>query len=107
MLLEELAVDRPRQLHQRTVHVGDRIKPRVQQVVLEAGRSRQHARMIDERLYTKESIDQNYTELILTLRQLARSHEESKLKSDRLSKAWARKRERARDPACPIGSPPG
>ncbi len=44
--------------------------------------------------YDKESINQNWTQLIISIVYMARAHEESEAKSKRLSAAWESKREK-------------
>jgi DNA invertase Pin-like site-specific DNA recombinase len=46
--------------------------------------------------YTRESINQNFGNLMYSLMVLSRSHEESAVKSMRVAAAWAKKREQAR-----------
>lgn len=46
----------------------------------------------DRREYSRESIQANYTELIVSIAVMARAHEESLTKSHRISKAWEQKR---------------
>lgn len=50
----------------------------------------------DGQVYSKESIDQNPYQIMVSLGPMIRSHEESKLKSKRVGEAWEKKRERAR-----------
>jgi len=50
----------------------------------------------DGQVYSKESIDQNPYQIMVSLGPMIRSHEESKLKSERVGEAWAKKRDRAR-----------
>lgn len=45
--------------------------------------------------YTKESIDQNWAQLIISITYMARAYDESKRKSQRLKAAWEEKRKKA------------
>ena len=47
----------------------------------------------DGREYTPESLDRDHTDLLVSLLTFMRAHEESETKSQRLSQAWAKKRE--------------
>jgi DNA invertase Pin-like site-specific DNA recombinase len=51
----------------------------------------------NNREYTKETINSNVGELIVGLTIMSRAHEESKMKSFRVGKAWMAKREKASD----------
>lgn len=52
--------------------------------------------LVDQRVYDRERInDGNFTDIIISLTILSRANEESRMKSSRLSAAWANKRERA------------
>ena len=52
--------------------------------------------LADERIYDREKInDGNFTDLIISLTILSRANEESRMKSSRVSAAWAAKRDRA------------
>lgn len=52
--------------------------------------------LADERVYDREKInDGNFTDLIISLTILSRANEESRMKSSRVSAAWAAKRDRA------------
>ena len=52
--------------------------------------------LADERIYDREKInDGNFTDLIISLTILSRANEESRMKSSRVSAAWAAKRGRA------------
>jgi DNA invertase Pin-like site-specific DNA recombinase len=54
--------------------------------------------LADERLYDREKInDGNFTDLIISLTILSRANEESRMKSSRVSAAWAAKRSRAHE----------
>ena len=53
------------------------------------------ATLSDNRIYTSDSAD-NFTELLISLSVMSRAHEESKIKGQRVGKAWANKRELAR-----------
>lgn len=44
--------------------------------------------LVDNRLYSRESILANYSELIVSIAVMARSHDESRHKSDRRKKSW-------------------
>lgn len=46
----------------------------------------------DNQIYDKESINNNWTSLIISLTVMSRAHEESKMKSQRLAAAWSAKR---------------
>jgi DNA invertase Pin-like site-specific DNA recombinase len=51
--------------------------------------------LADERLYDREKInDGNFTDLIISLTILSRANEESRMKSSRVSAAWAAKRQK-------------
>lgn len=50
----------------------------------------------DGQVYSKESIDKNPYQIMVSLGPMIRSHEESQIKSVRVGEAWAKKRERAR-----------
>lgn len=50
----------------------------------------------DNQIYSKEHIKQNWTQLIISISILARAHEESLMKSIRLSSVWAKKKQEAR-----------
>jgi DNA invertase Pin-like site-specific DNA recombinase len=51
--------------------------------------------LADQRVYDRERInDGNFTDIIISLTILSRANEESRMKSTRLSAAWANKRER-------------
>jgi DNA invertase Pin-like site-specific DNA recombinase len=52
--------------------------------------------LTDGQVYSKESIDQNPYQIMVSLGPMIRSHEESAVKSVRVSEAWGKKRERAR-----------
>ncbi|WP_445500641.1 recombinase family protein [Microvirga sp. G4-2] len=47
----------------------------------------------DGYIYSEETINQNFAQLIVSLSIMSRAHEESARKSDRLIRAWRRKRE--------------
>jgi DNA invertase Pin-like site-specific DNA recombinase len=51
--------------------------------------------LLDNREYTKETVNANVGELIVSLTIMSRAHEESATKSKRLKEAWQKKRERA------------
>jgi DNA invertase Pin-like site-specific DNA recombinase len=55
------------------------------------------ATLQDNQIYTPESINQNTHQLMLSLSIMARAHEESKIKSNRLSASWSNKRENAKN----------
>jgi DNA invertase Pin-like site-specific DNA recombinase len=48
--------------------------------------------LTDGMRYSKESVDKNFSELLISLTIMSRAHEESKMKSIRLSAAWKEKR---------------
>lgn len=48
--------------------------------------------LTDGMQYSKESVDKNFSELLISLTIMSRAHEESKMKSIRLSAAWKEKR---------------
>ncbi len=50
-----------------------------------------------ERVYSRESLRGDHSQLMMSLFVMARAHEESATKSDRVGRAWAAKRERARE----------
>jgi len=50
----------------------------------------------DRRVYSAESIGNNFTELIVSIAVMSRAHEESALKSQRVTKAWDKKRDAAK-----------
>jgi DNA invertase Pin-like site-specific DNA recombinase len=50
-----------------------------------------------ERVYSRESLRGDHSQLMMSLFVMARAHEESATKSDRVGRAWAVKRERARE----------
>jgi DNA invertase Pin-like site-specific DNA recombinase len=64
---------------------------RVFQDILEAGIT--VATIGDGYVYTEERINRDWTQLIVSLSIMSRAHEESARKSDRLIRAWRRKRE--------------
>jgi hypothetical protein len=49
----------------------------------------------DGQEYSRESIDNNWTQLIMSITYMARAHEESQAKAKRLAGAWKNKREKA------------
>lgn len=51
--------------------------------------------LADNREYSSASVKNNFTDLIVSIAVMARAHEESVMKSQRISKAWAAKREAA------------
>lgn len=51
--------------------------------------------LLDNRLYTAESVTKNPTDLIISITVMMRAHEESETKSKRVSEAWTKKRENA------------
>lgn len=54
--------------------------------------------LVDERVYDRQRInDGNFTDIIISLTILSRANEESRMKSSRLSAAWANKRDRLSD----------
>ncbi|CAA0110550.1 Uncharacterised protein [Starkeya nomas] len=54
------------------------------------------ATLQDGRVFTSDSLDQNFGELLVSLSVMYRAHEESLTKGKRVSAAWSNKRERAR-----------
>jgi len=54
----------------------------------------------DNREYTKDTINANFSELIISLTIMSRAHEESATKSMRLKEVWKNKRTRAIDGDC-------
>jgi DNA invertase Pin-like site-specific DNA recombinase/ElaB/YqjD/DUF883 family membrane-anchored ribosome-binding protein len=48
--------------------------------------------LIDKREYTKETVNNNFSEMMFSLMTMARAHEESSTKAMRLGKAWEGKR---------------
>lgn len=54
------------------------------------------ATLQDGRVYTSDTLDQNFGELLVSLSVMYRAHEESLTKGRRVSAAWSNKRERAR-----------
>lgn len=53
--------------------------------------------LADRQIYSSASIDENYTQLIISLSIMARSHEESKIKANRVHQAYNNKKQLARD----------
>jgi len=51
--------------------------------------------LMDGYRYSKESIRENWTQLVISLTIMSRASEESKTKADRLNSAWAAKRKKA------------
>jgi len=51
----------------------------------------------DKQSYSIASVDENYNQLLISLGIMARSHEESKIKSDRVHKAFNKKKKLARE----------
>jgi DNA invertase Pin-like site-specific DNA recombinase len=49
----------------------------------------------DEKVYTQESINENFTDMMMSLMIMFRAHEESLTKSTRIRGAWANKRKQA------------
>lgn len=66
---------------------------RVFQDILEAGIV--IATVADGHVYSEESVDENWTQLIVSLAVMSRAHEESARKADRLRAAWKRKRQQS------------
>ena len=58
--------------------------------------------LADNQKYTEESISKNFGDLFISLGSMLRAHEESAIKAARLSAAWGRKRELARESGKPI-----
>jgi len=52
--------------------------------------------LIDKRTYTRESVNRNPTELIISIVFMIRGYDESKTKSDRLKATWGNKRNKAK-----------
>jgi len=52
--------------------------------------------LADGHEYSKASIKKNFTELIISISVMSRAHEESALKSQRVTKAWDKKRDAAK-----------
>ena len=48
--------------------------------------------LIDGKVYNRETLRNNYTDLIVSITIMARAHEESSTKSDRIKEAWITKR---------------
>ncbi len=48
--------------------------------------------LADEKAYNRDAINQNPTDLILSILMMVRAHEESAMKGHRVAKAWAKKR---------------
>lgn len=49
--------------------------------------------LADQMVYSRESIKENWTQLIISLAIMSRYHEESAIKADRLRTAWVKKRQ--------------
>lgn len=49
--------------------------------------------LTDSMQYSRESVDKNFSELLISLTIMSRAHEESKMKSLRLSAVWKKKRD--------------
>ncbi|WP_158675362.1 recombinase family protein [Thiohalobacter thiocyanaticus] len=49
----------------------------------------------DGRSYSKDSLNESFTDIIISLTMMARAHDESKTKSERLRAAWSHKRKTA------------
>lgn len=58
----------------------------------------------DNQEYSAEKIRGDWTALIVSLAIMSRAHEESKLKADRVAKAWRRKKDEARNERRPLTS---
>ena len=56
----------------------------------------------DKQIYSKEILANSWSPLLVSLTIMARAHEESKLKGDRVRAAWTRKRERAQTDRKPL-----
>ncbi|MFK3777274.1 recombinase family protein [Agrobacterium sp. NPDC089420] len=56
----------------------------------------------DNQEYSDEKIRGDWTALIVSLAIMSRAHEESKLKADRVAKAWRRKKDEARNERRPL-----
>ena len=53
--------------------------------------------LIDELVYSRESIEHDWTKLMLSIVYMSRAHEESASKARRVSEVWGAKRERAQE----------
>jgi DNA invertase Pin-like site-specific DNA recombinase len=51
----------------------------------------------DSKVYTKDSLNENFADLLISLATMFRAHEESQIKSKRLKNAWKNKRLQAQD----------
>lgn len=51
--------------------------------------------LMDQRLYSEESVDKNFTELIVSIAVMSRAHEESLSKSDRRRDTWNEQKRKA------------
>jgi DNA invertase Pin-like site-specific DNA recombinase len=51
--------------------------------------------LIDQRKYSRASLREDYTQLLISIVLMSRAHEESSIKSKRVADAWAMKRRRA------------
>ena len=49
----------------------------------------------DNMMYSEESVNANFGQLLMSIVYMSRAHEESKVKSDRLKAAWSEKRKKA------------
>ncbi|MEW9616927.1 recombinase family protein [Shinella sp. S4-D37] len=56
----------------------------------------------DQQEYSSDRLRNDWTPLIVSLAVMARAHEESRLKGERVGKAWRRKREEARNEKRPL-----
>ncbi|MAY30834.1 MAG: recombinase family protein [Aurantimonas sp.] len=56
----------------------------------------------DRQEYSEESLRENWTPLIMSLTIMARAHEESRIKGERVGAAWARKKIAAREEGRPV-----
>lgn len=53
--------------------------------------------LVDDHVYSKDSIKANFTELIISISVMSRAHEESKVKSFRRKERWKNAKEQARE----------
>ncbi len=59
--------------------------------------------LMDGQVYSKEGLKDNWMPLMMSLVIMARAHEESKAKSERVGAAWRRKKDVAREAGKPLG----
>jgi DNA invertase Pin-like site-specific DNA recombinase len=53
--------------------------------------------LTDNKIYSQEAVGSNFTDLIISITIMARAHEESAIKSKRISAAWKGKREKIKE----------